>query len=340
MCIFLKKLSKLSMRRIKIVLVFAFFNYFGFGQNLVPNPSFEIYDTCPNSLAQIARAIGWNSTRPTPDYFNSCSPSINSSNNVSVPENRWGYQFAATGNAYVGISSWHSTATDNREFIGANLITPLQIGVKYFVSFKVNLYDWNGLPNCSACGIWAINKLGILFSTNPYSDSNQAPICNCAQIFTDSIISDTANWITIKGIFIADSAYTFISIGNFFVDTLTSAVNIRPPGGNAYYFIDDVCVSIDSAFCNNISEIVSYKNEKLLVVYPNPIIDDYINIECSQEEISEIKLMDLNGRFLQFNLIKEAGKYSLLTQNIAPGVYCLSIIFLNSVIKNQLIIKN
>ena len=43
------------------------------GQNLVPNPSFELYDTCPNAQDQIEYATGWHKYSEwltTPDYFN------------------------------------------------------------------------------------------------------------------------------------------------------------------------------------------------------------------------------------------------------------------------------
>lgn len=45
--------------------------------NLVPNFSFEIYDTCPNTQVKIQYAMGWSKYSfgiSTPDYYNACSP--------------------------------------------------------------------------------------------------------------------------------------------------------------------------------------------------------------------------------------------------------------------------
>jgi OOP family OmpA-OmpF porin len=65
--------------------------------NLVPNPSFEIYNTCPNSGGQITYATGWfTATLGSPDYFNSCSAGY------GVPSNGFGYSNAQDGNAYAG----------------------------------------------------------------------------------------------------------------------------------------------------------------------------------------------------------------------------------------------
>jgi hypothetical protein len=234
--------------------------------NLVPNPSFEDTVACPNALDQINRAVGWVSVRPSPDFFNSCAPA-GGFNSVSVPLNRWGFQNASSGNGYAGFAARYGPV-DIREFIGENLSTPLQIGVKYYVSFKVCLALDNNL------GIMcAVNKLGMLFSTQPYSSGNPVTICNCSQIFTDSIISDTLNWTVIKESFIADSNYAFISIGNFFVDSLTDSIQVRGSVCDAYYYIDDVCVSDDSAFCYHyIFTGITSENENNFSfnIFPNP----------------------------------------------------------------------
>ena len=68
--------------------------------NLVPNPSFEIHDTCPHT-DNIALALGWYPvSNDLPNYFNACAPSPYY---FSVPDNIGGYSYAASGNAYAGI---------------------------------------------------------------------------------------------------------------------------------------------------------------------------------------------------------------------------------------------
>src|SRR5271157_5345469 len=92
-----------------IILQFTFCNLNSLhAQNLVPNPSFEQYDTCPNSSGQINYAKYWFQGGPgNPDYFNICSSTLPyPGNQFSVPQNAWGYQFAYEGNAYCGEYSY------------------------------------------------------------------------------------------------------------------------------------------------------------------------------------------------------------------------------------------
>src|SRR4051812_721199 len=98
-------------------------------QNLVPNPSFEVYDTCPDYMSQINRAVGWWAVRMTPDYFNACSSTIYS----SVPTNGFGHTMPASGNAYAGfIGYWQNNTILAPECFAAQLLSPLIIGTKYY----------------------------------------------------------------------------------------------------------------------------------------------------------------------------------------------------------------
>jgi hypothetical protein len=74
-----------------------------FGQNLVPNPSFEIHDSCPNNISFIEGAIGWKQLIITPDFFHECA--TNSA--ASIPYNIAGYQqpFNINDSAYAGIGT-------------------------------------------------------------------------------------------------------------------------------------------------------------------------------------------------------------------------------------------
>src|ERR1700685_2222823 len=73
--------------------------------NLVPNPSFEIYDTCVTELGQMDRATGWVSVRATPDYFNMCDTIIDIIESATIPSNYWGYQYPVSGNGYAGFTA-------------------------------------------------------------------------------------------------------------------------------------------------------------------------------------------------------------------------------------------
>lgn len=248
-------------------LIFAFTNLFYCQQNLVPNPSFEIYSNCPNSSYQINYASGWDSFRNTPDYFNSCS---SQGSGISVPYTMIGFQYAASGNAYAGFYSYFPTSGQPRECIGTTLLSPMVIGTKYFVNFKVNLcqIDSESYYNC------ATDHIGALFSTNQYSFSSPAPINNFAQVYSTSIVSDTANWTTIKGSFVADSAYQYLSVGNFFDDiSINKTYFFSSSTYAAYYFVDDICVSTDSLYTETWTNIKEINRHSSIHIYPNPCSD-------------------------------------------------------------------
>ena len=176
-------------------------------QNLVPNPSFEDTVSCPDNFNQVARCLGWSVSKDSPDYFHSCDTQ---GFGVSIPLNAFGYQQAATGNAYCGFYTFNSPAT-YREIIGTQLTSALNIAEKYYISFKVSLGD--PVFNLLDC---ASNKIGALFSTVPYSLANPAPINNFSHVYSASVIVDSINWVTISGSFVADSAYQYIHLGCFF----------------------------------------------------------------------------------------------------------------------------
>lgn len=146
----------------------------------------------------------------------------------------------------------------------------------------------------------ATNKLGILFSTIDYGIFYPSPVNNYAQVYTDSIITDTLSWVPIRGSFIADSNYSFITIGSFFTDAFVDSLQILGTLCRAYYYVDDICVSTDSAYCYNYvyTAINESTNPFDISVYPNPAID-VVNIAFDfSYEPHDISIYDeLGGKF-------------------------------------------
>ena len=223
------------MKNLYIIILFAFYANNGSAQgNLVFNPSFEIYDTCPTAYAQIYRLNGWEASLNTPDYFNVCASAAST---VGVPNVYHGYQLPATGNAYCGFV-YYNMGGNYREVISSQLTTSLTIGQKYFISFKSSY-----AAGPSLYGV-ANNKMGVKFSTVLYNSSSPPPINNFAHVYSSVIITDTTNWIKTIGSFIADSSYQYINIGNFFDDAHTDTIRLTGSGNN-YYYLDDITVSTE-----------------------------------------------------------------------------------------------
>ena len=262
--------------------------------NLVPNPSFEDTVACPNSTNQVDRAVGWYPSRNSPDYFNGCDW-INGL--VGVPFNAAGFQYANTGNAYCGFISFAHNGPNYRETFTCELSTTLVIGKKYNVSFYVS---WAGKYRMAS------NKLGILFSTSNYDTSLNAPIGNYCQVYTDSIITDSVNWTLIHQSFIADSNYSYLSVGNFFDSSMVDT--IRPlPSSMAYYYVDDISVTADTT-----TSVSDLNNLSSLKIYPNPIAD-VLHIETANYSVSSIELFDATNKLVLKSAIEfKAGSKSNL----------------------------
>lgn len=222
-------------------------------QNLVPNWSFEEISSCPHEQGDIEKAIGWFAFRGefSCDLYHVCGHP----DSCGVPVNMIGEQLPASGQAYAGI---HTFSADDgwpwyyREWIGAQLTTPLVVGATYYASLKINLtLGWGtGVPLTERCR-FANDHTGLLFTTSQWLQVDFDPVPGFAQVFGTEVVEDTVGWTVISGSFVADSAYQYVVVGNFFSDEETSWSLMDPNGTGymAYYYIDDVCVSSDPQYC-------------------------------------------------------------------------------------------
>ncbi|MBU1718948.1 MAG: T9SS type A sorting domain-containing protein [Bacteroidetes bacterium] len=309
--------SSLTFRLI-LIFHFSFFIFHSsFSQNLVPNPSFEEYTECPDGQCQIMRATGWMSFGYTPDYCNSCCIF----NSFSTPNNAFGFQVPADGSAYA-VFGCYSETSNIREYIGIELIEPLAVGVKYCFSMKVSLSIKTYGSNI------AINRIGALFTNVSYDlgedscssvPSGLNPPRNFAHVYSDSIITDTANWVSIRGTFVADSAYKYIVIGNFFDNTHTqylvlgdTIVNIKL----SYYYFDEIFLGIDTVSATHTSQDVN------LSINPNPVGDCFFVKPNVLTTEGWFYLFDIYGQeCMRFQCHNKTTK--VMTNRIPSGIYFL-----------------
>lgn len=277
--------------------------------NLVPNPSFEDTLYCPFGLTQIDAAIGWSSYRNSPDYYNGC----NITNSVTVPNSNFGYQFANSGFAYSGVATYYKfnspSGNNYREYLGAMLSVPLQVGTKYYFSFYAVLAERNtGFSS---------NNLGLRFFVNSYSLSNPAPLDNFSHLKFDSLLIDSINWQRISGSFVADSIYQYVSIGNFYNYLNTDTIIVTPFATAAYFFIDDICVTTDSLY-NETWTGLNNIEQKEVNVWPNPV-QDYVQFK-SEKIIQEIIISDSRGSVLDRQTLNSRDEKIDLS-GLANGIY-------------------
>ncbi|MFZ4402435.1 MAG: gliding motility-associated C-terminal domain-containing protein [Bacteroidales bacterium] len=199
------------------------------GNNLVKNPSFEEYYSCPINTGELYKSKYW--WGYSTDYYNSCSLSM------GVPFSPSGFQYANIGSSYSGIiiyQNYNLNFSNRRETIKTKLINTLIKNKRYCTSLAINLAEVSYNHNFYI----QLDSIGMLFTQNQVQDSI-LPICNnCAQIKKNISLLDTVNWLKINGSFIANGGEEYLTIGNF-QDIIHWPFSEH---GLIYIFIDDVSV--------------------------------------------------------------------------------------------------
>jgi len=200
------------------------------GTNLVQNPSFEEYDTCPYNFSQLNWATYW--WGYTTDYYNACStPGF-----ASVPSNFVGFQNAHTGVAYAGfiIYSTFDLPAEYRETIKTKLSDTLIANKRYCTNYYISLANSVYMPS----NYILLDSIGMLFSNSSVQDSILPILSNGIRVQNSISNIDTANWLQITNSFIANGGEQYLTIGNF--DNIIT----YPSGtlGTTYIYIDDVSV--------------------------------------------------------------------------------------------------
>lgn len=216
-------------------------------QNLVPNPSFETYVTCPNGFMSMSvppTTVSVNNwflaSVGTSDYFNTCSATQN-----AVPQSFFGWQQPRTGNGYIGGFWVFTDSSLAREYMQTQLTTPMVAGQQYYISFWISLAETN--VSGSGTNALATYQIGAYFGTTSVNQwVNQLNLVPQVTNPVGNYITDTAGWVKMEGTYTATGGESWLIIGNFSPFTsqnyIIYATTPNTPIGYGYYFMDDVCV--------------------------------------------------------------------------------------------------
>jgi hypothetical protein len=224
--------------------------------NFVKNGDFERYDTCPYELDQLSKAKFW---RPPVDslwnhpgeYNNECS-NYAPDKSCHVPDNTHFFQYAHSG---LGMTTLHlfydktlpappltyGYPYNYRDYAQVRLYKNLRAGISYCVSFWVNKTE-------AYC--YAHNKIGAYLddgSINSAVDSPGKEITSVMpQVYTNTVVGDTQNWVKVEGTFTAAGNENTITIGNFFPNSAMTVISGDCWLGGlpqySYYLFDDISV--------------------------------------------------------------------------------------------------
>jgi gliding motility-associated-like protein len=219
-----------------ILLLFLNFTSTAISQNLVINPSFEDHTHCPVSTWDYEFVKDWIFMSGTClSYLHLCA----NNDEAGVPYNWLGFQNANSGVAYMCLmaKSWDFDP-DRRGYITGIFSTNLLKDSIYCIRYYVNLCDVsNGaIQNVDAYIHDTLLVGNVIGTVNNLTNFDP-------QIKSSHILSDTANWEEISGLYKAKGGERYISIGNFNSDANTTMVNFGDGATRIDYYIDDVSVT-------------------------------------------------------------------------------------------------
>lgn len=195
----------------------------------------EDFSTCPTQQNQLDLAVDWISpTNATSDFFHNCAG--RGPCQSCIPNNIFGVQPSFSGNGYAGIFVDWPTFPDYREYIQAELSSPLVPGAQYSFSMAVSLAEYS---ENAADGIEVH-----LSERRPLDVSTSDGFFDIEPTFSfDTIIVQKTDWVELSVCFTAKGNERFITIGNFKTRAETRVVPVS--GGreeNVYYYIDEVVI--------------------------------------------------------------------------------------------------
>ena len=311
------------MKKLLLYIVFFFSTVFGYAQNLVPNPSFELYHTCPDTFMSIdgntiEASDNWiNGSGFTPDYFNACDTNVVNPR-FGVPLNQYGYEPARTGGAYAGIILSYlycgGAGLSTREYIQVKLTDSLITGQKYAFSMYLSSSDYN---------YYATNNIGVYFSNSMNTSTSSYVLNYSPQLENDQSLNPIAEkigWQEFTDTIIADGGEQYITIGNFKSDAFIDTTVYTGADSNScfsFYYIDDLSlVAINPNAINDLKKNVFFK------VFPNPA-STLVNIS-SAENIKEIMISNCYGTLIFYK--QATSNYeSIDLSSFEKGIYFIKI---------------
>lgn len=297
-------------------------------QNLVPNPSFEQYDTCPAYQNQVHYATDWfNPWVTSSDYFNACaSDSLFPTPYFSTPFNEFGFQWPADGAAYMGMCTGNGLVNSTyREAVAAQLLEPLQPGVPVHLAFKASpggFGSWNGNS-----AHWTGKGVGLKFFVTIPTVFYDYLYPNSAAVYLDQVLTDTANWTTVSGTYVPDSAYLYVVVTNFFADSLSQQQILDSAGilPGSYAFVDQVCVSYSPDFCDYwLGLSISEEEQPEFNAFPNPFTDHLTLEGPAQPQPLDLRITDALGRCVWQGVWPSGQRsYTISLEHLPGGSYSI-----------------
>lgn len=288
-------------------------------RSVIPNHSFEQYTACPDYLSQMHYAAPWVQATTnrglgvaTTDYFNTCGYLGASASMVPFPD----------GNGIAGII----VENDYKEYAGTCLLSPLQAGTQYRLTFNVASVK-DGHPDCNDGDVSIYEALNLtLYGT-----------VNCtalpAQNTMDAPTADP-NWKIL-----GSTTYTPVSQWGLVTITFTPQTNINAimlgapevlPGGYPvwhpdtmvscypYFLFDNLILNVGLEFGLDVNQSGALcNNDLVLSAIPSQPLSSSAVYQWYKNGIAII-----GATTTAYNVIAGPDAYATYALRITDGINC------------------
>jgi outer membrane protein OmpA-like peptidoglycan-associated protein len=239
------------------------------GENIIPNPSFELFSAPP--IGWFYKGIHYTSVMKYWSSPTNASPDIYGPK-VRVPshwaEKGFGNQIPHSGLSMSGITVYGCSEGKPhcREYLQIQLSEPLVVGQDYYFEMYIN-HLTNSLR---------VSNIGFSVTKERYNEPSDI----CLPLKPQHYVKDVLNgaekeWIKVSGRIKATADAEYLIIGNFFPDEATKTSKISPDAlPFAYYYVDDVLL------------------KKVPPILPVPVQDDDLT-RVKLEEGKVVQLKDI-----------------------------------------------
>ncbi len=227
------------------------------GQNLLPNPGFEVYSACPGWIAEMWKATGWNNpTNHTgsADYHHVCGTNAW----VQVPSNAFGSQMPHAGNAYMGFALFYQSTPGFREYIYCQLTPALGLtaGQTYTISWYVSAGDNSSMATDDLQ--FYLSAAAPTWVGNWNSMTTYTPQC---AIPSGTFITNKLGWNLVSATFTAAGGERYLTMGNFLLDGATSVMaNGAGAYNTGYVYFDDGVLQPSVILSADLQELKAEEN--------------------------------------------------------------------------------
>lgn len=201
--------------------------------SIIPNPSFEEQDCCPDHHSRINCATGWiKASEGTPDYYHPCG--YEGSHDLPLP--------LPDGEGYVGIIDGSFTGNyipELKEYIGICLIAPLKTDTLYRLEFYTGFLNRRTSPDIAIALFGTTDCANLPFGIGDWSfgcPSNSPDW----RLLGSANVSGENQWVKSQFSVRPDREITAVAIG--------PSCSLRSSTNNTYHLLDQVILKKDTDF--------------------------------------------------------------------------------------------